>query len=149
MKQKDYFINCPRDIYFLYDGKTFVQQNTDIPQAFYPIIGIVAEDSNYNITCCSFINACLDIEGRHRGRKSYCRIRFSSGDDNNIVVQSVELIHQRQGYMTRLYDILKHIKRTYRTGDIIIQSVLSAEGESWCRKMGLIPDGNGNFVSKK
>ena len=149
MKQKEYFIGCPHDISFIHNGRAFTMQTMDIPQAFYSIIGIMAEDSNYHIHSCSFINRCLDIEGYYHGKKSYCRIQFSWGYDNNIIVQSVTMIHQRHGYMTQLYNVLKHIKRTYRTGDIIIQSVVSDEGKNWCRKHNLVPDGNGNYVSKK
>lgn len=149
MKQKDYFINCPSDLHFIYNGRSFSMQNMDIPQAFYPIIGIIAEDSNYHISSCSFFNGCLDIKGSYRGKESYCRIRFCADYENSIIVQTVYMIHQRHGYMTRLYEILKHIKRTYRTGDIIIQSVISEEGERWCRKNGFVPDGDGNYVRKR
>ena len=147
MKQKEYFIDCPRDLRFLYNGSTFTFQNMDIPQAFYPIIGVIAEDCNYNLRSVSFMRGVLDIIGFHRGRKSYCRIQFSWGPENNIVVQNVNLIHQRNGYMTQIYESLKHIKRTYRTGGIIIQSVLTDAGKSWCEKKHLVPDGQGNYIS--
>lgn len=149
MKQRDYFIDCPRDIGFVHNGSDFTLRSAAVPQAFYPILGTMAEDSNYHICSYSFINRCLDISGRCRGKESRCRIQFSCGTDNSIIVQTVTMIHQRRGYMSRLYEVLKHIKRTYRTGDIMIQSVVSDEGENWCRKHNLVPDGNGNYVSKK
>ena len=111
MSQKEYFIDCPNDIGFIHNGRTFTIQTMDIPQAFYSIIGIMAEDSNYHLHSCTFINRCLDIQGYYRVRKSYCRIQFCWGMDNNIVIQTVSMIHQRHGYMTYLYNVLKHIKK--------------------------------------
>jgi hypothetical protein len=51
-----------------------------------------------------------------------------------LTVIQVMFINRRQGNMTKLLDILKIIKETYKLNRIMIQSPLNEAMRNWCRK---------------
>ena len=108
------------------------------PQAFFPIIGLMARDSNFHIQSCAYIENNLSIDCTYRGKPGHLYMRSNYGPDHCLVIASVQFIHRRAGNMSALFDILKQIRRAYSTGPIIIESVLSAEMVSWCRKNGFV-----------
>lgn len=54
-----------------------------------------------------------------------------------LVIENVEFIHQRRGYMTRLFEILKRIQAEYSLGPIKMKNVLSDKMKAWCEKQKL------------
>lgn len=59
-----------------------------------------------------------------------------------LVLSRVEFAHKRCGTMTAILSALKKICEEYGVHRIIIQSVLTHEMESFCRKSGCKPDPN-------
>ena len=140
MRQKHFFTgdSCNNSFIFYeskipFDWKTF-------PQAFFAIVGIFARDSHFHIQNCSGFNGTLTIETKCQGKSGLLYMRYNTIPDHRLVVANIRFIHKRQGYMTELFSILKEIRRTYHTGPIVIESVLSDEMEAWCKKNGFSID---------
>ena len=59
-----------------------------------------------------------------------------------MVVARIEFAHKRAGNMTKLFEVLKHIKRSYHLDKVVIESVHTAEMRAWCQKHGFTPCGD-------
>lgn len=112
------------------------KQNFPIP--FFSIIGLFAEDANYELRECYVHHNRLFIKGCTNGKENELMLRYNYGVDNNLVVARIGFIHQRKGKMTELYRILKKLQRKYHTGPIIIESVQTEEMEAWCLKNSFV-----------
>lgn len=113
----------------------------NFPIPFFQIVGLFAEDANYELRECYVDSNRLFIEGYTKGKKNQLMLRYNNGEKNNLVVARIEFIHQRKGEMTELYRILKRIQHKYHTGDIIIESVQTPEMEEWCIKNKFVKKG--------
>ena len=141
MNQKSFFKgqrNENESNFMLFGGKS--SEWKSFPQAFFPILGLMARDSNFNVRVCSGVNKNLSIETSYRGQQGSLYLRYNYGRDDRLVVASVQFIHRRKGNMTELFSILKQIRRAYHTGPIMIESVLTDEMASWCKKNGFVVD---------
>lgn len=110
----------------------------NFPIPFFSIIGLFAEDANYELRDCYVQHNRLFIKGYTNGKQNELMLRFNYGVDNNLVVARIEFVHQRKGKMTELYRILKRTQRKYHTGAIIIEAVQTEEMEAWCLKNGFV-----------
>ena len=118
------------------------------PQALFPVISLFALDSHFHIKNCSGYLNTLDISTSYRGKNGHLYLHYNAAPDHRLIVSNIEFIHKRQGNMTQLFSILKQIRRSYTTGPIVIESVLSAEMEAWCKKNGfrLLPGMSQNYI---
>ena len=146
--QKAFFVSGHRGNPFIFFSKAMPFDLKDFPQAFFPVVGLMARDSNFNIKRCSSNGNILSIDCYYRGKVGQLYLRYNAGLDHRLVVASVQFIHRRNGYMTELLSILKQIRRTYRTGPIVIENVLSDEMKAWCHKNGfdVDPKASGNYI---
>ncbi len=115
----------------------------NFPAAFFSVIGIMAEDCNYHISKCYAADRRLFFEGYYNQRSSELMIRYGQSE---LVVARIEFAHQRSGYMTKLFEVLKHIKRSYHLDRIVIECVMTDEMKAWCRKNKLTPCGNPDSI---
>ena len=60
--------------------------------------------------------------------------------DGELVVARICFVHRRKGNMTRLYEILKGIRKRYKLERIKIESVVTPECKNWCIKNGFVVD---------
>lgn len=112
----------------------------NFPVPFFSIIGLFAEDANYELRECYVDRERLFISGYTKGESNTLMLRYNCGENNNLVVARVEFIHKRKGKMTELYRILKKIRRKYHTGPIMIESVMTEEMKEWCLKNNFYED---------
>lgn len=104
------------------------------PIPFFSIIGLFAEDANYELRECHVQGHRLFIRGYTRGKANELMLRYNYGCEKMLVVARIEFIHKRKGKMTELYRILKRVQRKYHTGPIVIESVQTEEMKAWCLK---------------
>lgn len=141
---KDWDFKANREWKENINSKTF-------PTPFFSIVGLFAEDANYDLReCYAHLNR-LFIKGCVKGERNELMLRYNSGTENMLVVARVEFIHKRKGKMTELYRILKKIQRKYHTGPIMIECVLSEEMKMWCQKNKFREDefSKGNYIQQK
>ena len=135
----------------MYSKRAFTERRPDIhcnylhgtgidihnfPQEFFPIVGIFAEDCDYHLKDLHISFDRLFIRGYNKGKSNELLLRFG---ESNLLVSRIEFIHQRQGNMTRLYEILKRIRKNYRLNPIVIEYCLTEESINWSIKNGLMP----------
>lgn len=118
------------------ERKDFALNKNTFPIAFFEIIGLMAEDANYNLLACYADKNRMFIEGKIGEEKNELMLRYNCERDNRLVVARIRFIHRRAGKMTELYRILKIIQQKYHTGKIEIESVQTDEMEAWCIKNG-------------
>lgn len=109
--------------------------NQNCPLIFFDIISLFARDCDYKLKECYIDAKRLFIIGIHKEGKCELMLRFA-GSKNKLVVAKVCFVHQRCGNMTELYKILENIKRRYKTGKIVIESVMTEGMKQWCKKNG-------------
>lgn len=108
----------------------------NLPQEFFPLIGLFAMDCHYHLIKLYTDHNRLFIEGSYKGKYNELMLRVDPDSDIGLVIARVCFIHQRKGNMGRLVEILEHIRRTNRYGEIMIESVVSPEMKSWVKKNG-------------
>lgn len=125
--------------------------NKNFPPPFFSIVSLFAEDSNYNLKDVTLLQGCLSIKGVYKGEKNTLYLRYKYNEDISIVVAQVAFIHKRKGYMTKLYEILCHMKKIYKLNEVIIECVNTLEMKNWCDKNGLVqmPNNKYNYISKE
>ncbi len=133
--QKEYAYKVNWD-YFYSKAFSGVDSST-MPQELFEIIGLFAKDCNYHIRQCNFHNNALTMKGYFHYEESELMLRFDA-PRNELIVKRVCFIHRHEGYMTELFAILKRIRRRSGYPNICMESVITAEMESWCRKHKLI-----------
>ncbi len=152
MKAKDFFHSrrYSVDEYFDYTGRLgtgLTRQNC--PQELFAIIAIMAEDCGYHLTelRSDFTRVFIRGYDRHKQMGNNLMLRVSDGD---LVVAVIGFIHQRQGYMTRLYNALRKIRRRYKLNRIIIESP-NEKMRAWCKKNGFQQDPyiRNNYVEQR
>lgn len=139
MKQKNFYINGdynPCWDFIDYNDSFDAVNVNNFPAAFFSIIGIMAEDCHYHIKECYSSNNRLFFVGRYKNNYSELMLRYG---DSELIVARIRFAHKRVGNMTRLYAVLKHIKRAYHLKRIIIEAVGTDEMRSWCVKNNLKP----------
>ncbi len=112
----------------------------NFPVAFFSVIGIMSEDCDYHINDCYSQRSRLFF----RSDDSELMLRYGSSE---LVVARIEFVHKRAGNMTRLFEVLKHIKQIYNLDKIVIESVQSNEMKAWCKKNNFIPCGDPDSFS--
>ena len=143
MNQKSFFTNN-HDYYWNFDSDSNQINSECFPAAFFSVIGIMAEDCNYHIhTCYNHFNR-LFFESFYRGHHSELMLRYGQSE---LVVARIEFAHKRAGNMTKLFEVLKHIKQSYHLDKIIIESVQTNEMRCWCQKHYFTPCGDPNSYS--
>lgn len=100
-------------------------------------------DCNGNIYVCRTDKKRFIIEGYDNDNYCIFMLRYD-GYENQLVVAKVQFINRRQGNMSELYEILREIQTTHKTGKIVMESVLTKEMVSWCIKNGF-EKRNGSF----
>lgn len=108
----------------------------NLPQEFFPLIGLFAMDCHYHLIKCYTDMNRLFIEGSYKGKYNELMLRVDPDSDIGLVIARVCFIHQREGYMCKLVEILEHIRRANRYGEIMIESALSPKMQSWVKKNG-------------
>lgn len=138
---EDWNFRATKDVQGYINKKNF-------PVPFFSIIGLFAEDANYELRRCYVETNRLFIEGYTRGKENELMLRYNCGRDNRLVVARVRFVHRRKGNMTELYRILKRIQRKYHTGPIVIESVMTDEMREWCLKNKFYEDESAkrNFI---
>ncbi len=141
MNQKSFFTDTN---YFFWSYKPSSEKFEPInlqnfPAAFFSVVGIMAEDCNYHISKCYSDGRSLFVEGYYRKHPSELMLRYGK---SKLVVARIKFAHQRAGNMTRLFEVLKHIKRSYHLEKIVIESVLTDEMRAWCQKHKFTPCGD-------
>ena len=145
MKQKQFFTDTIHSFWnYTKRISSFDQINSkNFPAAFFSVIGIMAQDCNYHILTCYNRDNRLFFEGYYNHRHSELMLRYGN---SRLVVARIEFAHKRSGNMNKLFEVLKHIKRSYHLDAIVIESVSSDEMRSWCIKNNLEPCGNPDSV---
>ena len=146
MNQKDFFSN---NNHYFWDYKPYIKgistiNSKNFPAAFFSVIGIMAEDCNYHIRKCYSDQNRLFFEGYYNNHYSELMLRYGSSE---LVVARIAFAHKRSGNMTKLLEVLKHIKRSYHLDKIVIESVQTDEMRCWCQKHKFTPCGNPNNFS--
>ena len=140
MNQKQFFTN-ESNYYWSYTKDTIFGpiKSKNFPSAFFSIIGIMAEDCNYHIKNCYGSDRRLFFEGYYNKHYSTLMLRYGRSE---LVVANIQFAHRRSGNMTKLFEVLKHIKRAYHLDKIVIESVQTDEMSAWCKKNHLTPCGD-------
>ncbi|MBQ6026054.1 MAG: hypothetical protein IJL20_10640 [Lachnospiraceae bacterium] len=121
------------------------------PQEFFPIIALFAEDCRYKLKECYLHMSRLFISGGYKGKTCSLMLRINPGEEYGLVIASVQFVHQRKGYFTRLVAILEDIRKANSLGAVMIESVISPKMKNWVKKYGwieMIPK-SGNYISKE
>ena len=124
--------------YFSNNGDNITK--TNCPQEFFPIIAIFAEDSNFELKTLYTQPHKLFIKGKNSRNTKTCELMLRI-INNQLIVARIEFINKRKGNMTRLYNVLKRIKRKYKLSNIQIENCNSEEITNWCikNKFSLMP----------
>lgn len=139
MNQKKFFTNDDNASWsFDVKGMPAINSKT-FPAAFFPVIGVMVEDCNYHIRKCYSSQDRLFFEGYYSHHFSELMLRYGR---SKLVVARIEFAHKRSGNMTKLFEVLKHIKRSYHLDKIVIESVQTDEMRRWCKKNNFIPCGD-------
>ena len=151
MKTKDFFHSRRHSVDEFFDytrslGTGLARQNC--PQVLFAVIAIMAEDCGYHLTELRSDSTRVFIRGYDRYKQRECRLMLRI-NEGNLVVAVVRFVHERQGYMTRLYKALKLIRRRYKLNRIAIECP-NEKMKKWCLKNGFVQDmhGCGNYVEK-
>lgn len=114
--------------------------STNFPPDFFEIVGLVAKDCDGNINELNIDINRLFVGGYNKSieQSSKVMIRFSMTPNDDLVLASVKFANMRRGYMGKLHEIMKRIKSKYGYRRIVIESVNTDEGISWCVKHGLV-----------
>ena len=136
---KDIFGGKDKRQYFdFFSRRTEWQINkNNFPQEFFSIIAIFEEDCDFNVREIRSDMQRLFIAGQNsRGdKRNELMLRYG---DEELIVARVGFVHTRQGNMTRLYKILKQIKRKYKLKKIIIECCVTKASVDWCEKNGFV-----------
>ena len=91
----------------------------------------------------------LFISGGYKGKTCSLMLRINPGEEYGLVIASVQFVHQRKGYFTRLVEILEDIRKANSLGAIMIESVVSPAMKNWVKKNKWIEivKRSGNYIS--
>ncbi len=117
------------------EGEEGESDKKEFPTPFFQIIGILAEDCDYNLYACYSDGSRLFVKGNRGDEQNELMLRYGRVG-SSLVVARVEFINRRQGKMTELLRILKAIQKRYGIEEIKIESVLTDEMKQWCKKNG-------------
>lgn len=122
--------------YFLQDGEE--DSTGNFPQEFFDIIDFMKADGPHDCFKVTFYGNNLEIIGKRNG-ESGCSELVVRLRDRKIKIRVMELIHQREGRMTKLYNYLVSIRKKYNLEKIIVEACNTEDSKKWCEKNGLIP----------
>lgn len=121
----------------------------NFPQEFFSIIAIFEEDCNFNVKEIRSDMQRLFIVGQNSkgDKRNELMLRYGN---NELIVARVQFIHTRQGNMSRLYKILKQIKKKYRLNKIVVECCVTDASVSWCKKNGFtkINEAETSYIEK-
>ena len=105
------------------------------PIEFFEIVALFARDCGFNLEKLRISRNRLLISGYaiELDDENELMLRFG---DNKLSVARVKFVCTRTGNMTRLFEILKNIKKTYNLDEIVIESC-NDKAAAWCQKNGL------------
>ncbi len=134
---------------FFIEGLDGEQDKGKFPIPFFQIIGLFAEDCDYNLFDCHTNRNTLFVKGiNHEEEECELMLRYRNVR-NRLVVACVQFINCRQGKMQELYRILQVMQKKYNIDEIMIESVMTDEMKNWCIKNGFEKvKGKRNYVSK-
>ena len=69
----------------------------------------------------------------HRTKNNVLMLRFGRGQ---LIVANAEFIHTREGNMTKLYGMLKDIRKRYKLDRIVMEQCVTVASQSWVKKNG-------------
>lgn len=141
---KDFFFERQQDhtnlFNFFYDYLPEDINTSNFPQQFFSIVALFAEDSKYNITSLHTEVGKLYIESHYETEAetgfNELMLKYRDGD---LIVARVQFIHQHEGKMTSLFEILKNIKNEHGLNRIMIESARTDAMQNWCSINGLKP----------
>ena len=145
-RSKIYFKDDPQDVEltffdFFRRSNTYPINYKNFPQEYFSIIAIFGEDSYFNLKEIRADWTRLWIRGNNSNNSKSNELMLRV-HGNKLIVARIEFIHQRKGNMTRLYNILKQIKRKYKLEEIIIEQCHTEAITNWCIKNGMVPTTN-------
>ena len=132
--RKKEFCYLPKSKFF--DQPEYKVSNENFPQEFFSIVAIFEEDCNFNVKKLYSDSGRLFIYGQNSRGDSNNELMLRYGN-NELIVARVKFIHTREGNMTRLYKILKQIRKKYKLNKIIIECC-NSDSASWCTKNGFV-----------
>ncbi|WP_341285066.1 hypothetical protein [Priestia megaterium] len=99
------------------------------------IYDLMKEDANGRIKKATIFHNRLFLEGGGRERNELM-LRLGSTGDGNLIIARLAFINQRQGYGTRLLELLTNLARKEGYISLGIECVHTDEMESFARKNG-------------
>lgn len=140
--------NSKKPEFDFFGSKLRGMSNENCPIIFFDIISLFARDCDYKLKTCYVDSKRLFITGINKNEMNELMLRYA-GAKNELIVARISFIQQRKGQMTELYTILKRIQKKYKTGKIVIESVLTEPMEQWCSKHGFEKINDGlNYIEK-
>lgn len=120
---------------------------TNFPIDFFSIVGLFVDDSNGNIDELYIDKNRLIIKGTnyHRTKSNELMLRFGRG---KLIVARAEFIHTRNGNMTKLYGMLKDIRKRYKLERIVMEQCVTEASQSWVKKNGFEPLTDLSYIEK-
>lgn len=109
-----------------------------IPQHFFSIVNLFAEDCNYNIESLYTHLGRLFIKGYCNENESENQLMLRYQYDNSLTVAVVSFANKRQGNMTKLFEYLKNIKEDYDLKKIVVENTNSESIKAWCIKNNFV-----------
>lgn len=104
----------------------------NFPACLLAIVALFMEDANYGHIIECYLNGNRLFLSCSNGRREHNHLMLRFPEPGYIVVADVVFLHQRQGYMTRLYELLKSL------GKVSLENVYSEEMIAWAVKNGFI-----------
>lgn len=108
----------------------------NFPIEFFSIIAIFSEDCDNQISKIYSSMERLFIEGSVDDKSNSLLLRYH---DSNLIIAKIQFINTRKGNMTKLYELLKFMKKKYKLNQIIIENCHSSSIISWCIKNNFVP----------
>lgn len=126
--------------YFHEKGSPAKEVNKNsFPQEFFAIVGLFAEDCNYNLVECYGQMGNLYITGYTDKAKNELMLRYGSDE---LVVARVAFVNTKCGRMTELYRLLNLLQESKHYKGIRIECVRTEAMKNWCIKNGMSPCGD-------
>lgn len=123
--------------WFSFQGFTYPRiSRLNFPQVFFQIIGLYAEDCEYNLHMCYAESDRLFIEGTIRGQNENCSLLLYYFEDE-IRLTGISFIHDENEKMTALFKLVKKMQYEYEVEKVTILAPYSEQIKGWCKENDL------------
>lgn len=126
------------DMFCIADENGSIVFPPGFPDSFKSIVDLMQEDAGsiYARQCHIDENRLfVKIYSEKKDDFNQLLIRFGNGV---LTVAMANFLHKRQGYLTRLYEILKGIREEYNLNPIIMERCVNEQSTGWCKKFHFI-----------